>query len=73
VKGGREGYTPWTWFMSAGLMGVARARMRRELEGSEGEMEWVWRLRVCQLLRFEDRWSMGEAYKRTSDGSPYFE
>lgn len=30
---------------SAGLTGVARVRTRTELEGSWGEMEWVWRLR----------------------------
>ena len=30
VKGGREGYTPWIWFISAGLMGDARVRRRRE-------------------------------------------
>lgn len=26
VNGGREGYTPWIWLMSAGFMGAARVR-----------------------------------------------
>lgn len=30
--------------MSAGLMGVARVRRRRELEGREGEIECLCRL-----------------------------
>lgn len=39
VKGGLTGYTPCIWFMSAGLMGLARVRRRRALEGREGEIE----------------------------------
>lgn len=31
--------------MSAGFMGVARVRRRRDEEGREGEIEWV-----CSLL-----------------------
>lgn len=41
VNGGREGYTPWIWFMSAGFMGVARARRRTVEGGREGDIEWV--------------------------------
>jgi hypothetical protein len=33
--------------MSAGLMGAARVRRRREEGGSEGDMECVWRLAGC--------------------------
>lgn len=44
VSGGLEGYTPWIWLMSAGLMGVASVRRRRVCGGREGEMECVWSL-----------------------------
>jgi hypothetical protein len=33
--------------MSAGLMGAARVRRRREDGGREGDMECVWRLGSC--------------------------
>jgi hypothetical protein len=30
--------------MSAGFIGAARARRRREEGGREGDIEWLWRL-----------------------------
>jgi hypothetical protein len=39
VKGGLAGYTPCIWFMSAGLIGLARVRRRTALDGREGEIE----------------------------------
>lgn len=35
--------------MSAGFMGVARARRSKVVGGREGEMEWVWSLFVGRL------------------------
>ena len=43
VSGGREGYVPWIWLMSAGLRGAARVRRVRRLECG-GERECVCRL-----------------------------
>lgn len=43
VKGGLEGYVPWSWLISAGFKGLARKRRVRRLEWA-GEMECVWRL-----------------------------
>jgi hypothetical protein len=40
VNVGFEGYTPWIWLMSAGLMGDARKRrVMRLLCG--GDIEWL--------------------------------
>ncbi len=44
LKGGLEPYVPCIVFMSAGLIGAARARRRTELGGMDGEMECVCRL-----------------------------
>lgn len=54
---------PWTVFISAGLMGAARARSRTDLEEREGEMECVCSLGVvsrsnCPSLASSGRCSL---------------
>ena len=51
-------------------MGVARVRRRSELEGREGEMEWVWSLHCISSI-FQGQET--RSYERTSAGSPYLE